>query len=156
MITEDMDRDRLDPTHESESGTEEKITVDAVFECIPTVTGFVMEKLQFCEPPSAAKNHIKIVIDEIINNIARYAYEEPPGPVTVIVRIEPDVRKAHISFEDNGVPCNPLNAGTPDITLPAKQRKPGGMGILMTKKLMDEVSYEYKDGKNILSVSKNL
>ena len=44
----------------------------------------------------------------------------------------------------------------PDVTLPAEERPIGGLGIFMTKKTMDEVSYEYKDGQNILRIKKKM
>lgn len=44
----------------------------------------------------------------------------------------------------------------PDVTLPAEEREIGGLGIFMTKKTMDEVRYEYKDGQNRLTLVKKL
>ena len=61
-----------------------------------------------------------------------------------------------VTFIDRGVPYDPLNAAEPDITLSAEDRQLGGLGIYMVKKSMDEISYEYKDGKNILSIKKKL
>ena len=42
------------------------------------------------------------------------------------------------------------------MTLPAEKRRIGGLGIFMTKKLMDDVTYEYAGGRNILTLRKNL
>ena len=61
-----------------------------------------------------------------------------------------------ITFIDRGVPYDPLNNATPDINLPAEDREIGGLGIFLTKKVMDDVSYEYKDGQNILMLKKQL
>ena len=44
----------------------------------------------------------------------------------------------------------------PDVTLSAAEREIGGLGIFMTKKIMDDISYEYKDGQNILKLKKKL
>ena len=57
---------------------------------------------------------------------------------------------------DNGVPYDPLAAKDPDTTLSAEERQIGGLGIYMVKKSMDEISYEYQDGKNILKIRKNI
>ena len=54
------------------------------------------------------------------------------------------------------MPFDPLEREDPDVTLSAEERDVGGLGILMTKKLMDEVSYEYRDGKNVLTLKKLL
>ena len=61
-----------------------------------------------------------------------------------------------IVFKDHGIPYNPLEKADPDVTLPAHKRKIGGLGIFMVKKVMDELSYEYKDGQNIMTIRKYL
>ena len=61
-----------------------------------------------------------------------------------------------LTFIDEGVPYNPLEKEDPDTTLSAEDRKIGGLGIYMVKKNMDEMEYEYSDGKNILSMKKYL
>ena len=61
-----------------------------------------------------------------------------------------------ITFVDHGVPYDPLAKEDPDVTLPAEQREIGGLGIFMTKKIMDDVTYSYRDGQNILMLKKNL
>ena len=61
-----------------------------------------------------------------------------------------------ISFIDNGIPYDPLAKEDPDITLPAEERAIGGLGIFMVKETMDDISYEYKDGQNILTIKKNI
>ena len=54
------------------------------------------------------------------------------------------------------MPYDPLAKSDPDITLSAEEREIGGLGIYMVKKSMDDISYEYKDGKNILKIKKNI
>ena len=65
-------------------------------------------------------------------------------------------RAVALTFIDEGVPYNPLEKEDPDTTLSAEDRKIGGLGIYMVKKNMDEMEYEYSDGKNILSMKKYL
>ena len=61
-----------------------------------------------------------------------------------------------ITFIDQGIPYDPLAKDDPNIKLSAQERVIGGLGIFMTKQLMDDVVYEYKDGRNILKLKKNL
>jgi anti-sigma regulatory factor (Ser/Thr protein kinase) len=61
-----------------------------------------------------------------------------------------------VTMSDSGVPYDPLAKDDPDVTLSAEDRQIGGLGIFLTKKLMDDMSYEYKDGKNILTLRKNV
>lgn len=67
-----------------------------------------------------------------------------------------DPLSVEIIFIDNGKQYNPLAKPDPDITLAAKERKKGGLGIFMVKNSMDDVRYEYRYGKNILTIKKNL
>ncbi len=72
------------------------------------------------------------------------------------VEVSEDPVTVTITFIDHGVPYDPLAKQDPDLTLSADDRQIGGLGIFMTKKIMDDVAYEYKDGQNILTLKKQL
>ena len=59
-------------------------------------------------------------------------------------------------MSDSGIPFNPLDNPDPDITLSAQERDIGGLGIFITKKTMDKVSYAYENGQNVLTMVKNI
>ncbi len=59
-----------------------------------------------------------------------------------------------IRFEDGGVPFNPLEHKNPDVTLPWKQRRIGGLGIFLLRRKMDDIHYDHIDNKNILTIEK--
>ena len=99
---------------------------------------------------------IGVAAEEIFVNIAHYAYAPQKGCATVRVEVLEDPVSVVITFIDHGIPYDPLEKEDPDINLPAQQRQIGGLGIFMTKQLMDDVAYEYKDGQNILTLKKNL
>ena len=61
-----------------------------------------------------------------------------------------------LRFRDGGVPFNPLELASPDISLPIEQRGIGGLGFFIVTKKMDSVKYEYTDGENVLTVMKEL
>ena len=96
------------------------------------------------------------MLDEVLSNIANYAYTPEIGLVTIQVETEKDAPMVTISFADVGIPYNPLEQEAPDVNVPLQKRKIGGLGIHLTKKLMDHVSYEYREGKNILHIHKKL
>ena len=99
-------------------------------------------------------HQIDLVVEEIFVNIASYAYDNEEGTCLLTVQNGQD-GKVTLIFEDNGVRFNPLERQEPDITLPASERQIGGLGILITKKTMDDVSYRYENNKNILTITKN-
>ena len=89
-------------------------------------------------------------------NVADYAYDGKTGNVTVRVVLRENPLAAEITFIDSGKQYDPLANPDPDITLSAKDRPKGGLGIFMVKNTMDDMKYEYKDGKNVLTLIKNL
>ena len=95
---------------------------------------------------------IDVAVDELFSNIAHYAYNPETGYATVRVDVKNDPLAVEITFIDNGVPYDPLAKEDPDVTLSAEERNIGGLGIFMTKKIMDGVSYEYKNGQNVLTL----
>ena len=131
-----------------------EITVDATIDNVQTITDFVDERLEEMNCPVKAQMQLNIVIDELCSNVARYAYSDKTGKVTVSVDTVDKPMKVWLTFTDEGVPYNPLAKEDPDITLSAEERKLGGLGIYMVKKMMDEFRYEYKDGKNVVTVCK--
>lgn len=123
---------------------------------LPEVQMFIDEQLEEAGCPMLTQTTIDIAVEELFVNIASYAYGEGSGKATVQVSVHEDPLSVEITFIDNGVQYDPLAKADPDTTLSAKERKKGGLGIFMVKNTMDNVSYEYKDGKNILTIKKNL
>lgn len=133
-----------------------ELTIDASTENIEKVTAFVNEQLEALDCPVKAQMQIDIAIDELFGNIAHYAYNPEVGAATVRVEVQEEPLSVVITFIDNGVPYDPLALEDPDTSLSAEEREIGGLGIYMVKKSMDDISYEYKDGKNILRIKKNI
>ena len=131
-----------------------ELTVPAVVEKIETVTGFVNGLLEEAGCPVKAQMQIDVAIDELFSNIAMYGYEEGNGTATVRVELEANPRAVAVTFVDSGMPYNPLEKEDPDVTLAVHDRPTGGLGIFLVKKIMDEMTYEYRDGHNILSIRK--
>lgn len=133
-----------------------ELTVDATIGNVAAVTAFVDEQLEQLDCPMKTQMQVDIAIDELFGNIAHYAYDPDVGAATVRVEVVENPLAVVITFIDNGVPYDPLANADPDITLSAEEREVGGLGIYMVKKSMDDISYEYKDGQNILRIKKNI
>ena len=133
-----------------------EIEIEALPENLDTVMDFVNESLETVDCPPKAQMQIALAVEEIFINIASYAYAPDKGNATVRVDVNREPVSVEITFIDQGIPYDPLARDNPDITLDASERGIGGLGIFLTKKSMDDVTYEYKDGKNILTLKKNL
>ncbi|MBR3383275.1 MAG: anti-sigma factor antagonist [Clostridia bacterium] len=136
--------------------TMDDMTVAAEKEELPEVLRFIEERTAELEPSPRASMQITLAAEEVFINIASYAYGGGPGSAVISVRTSKEPASVTITFTDSGVRFDPLAKADPDTALPAEKRTPGGLGIFLTKQLMDEVSYEYRDGKNVLTVRKGL
>lgn len=133
-----------------------ELTVDSQLESLNTVTEFVNEKLEMINCPIKVMMQIDVAIDELFGNIAHYAYYPEIGQVTVQIEIQENPMNVDITFIDSGTPFNPLLKETPNINLSVEERKIGGLGIHIVKKSMDNLYYQYKNGQNILTISKKI
>ena len=134
----------------------EELTIEATISNIPVVTEFVDRKLEALDCPLKAQMQIDVAIDELFSNIAKFAYHPETGPATVRVEVENDPMAVIITFIDHGMPYDPLLNEDPDVSADIEDRVVGGLGVYLVKKTMDDVSYEYKDGQNILRIKKQI
>lgn len=133
-----------------------ELTIDATIENIAAVTSFVDGELERLGCPMKTQMQVDVAIDELFGNIASYAYTPDIGEATVRVEVAENPLAMAITFIDSGVPYNPLTQEEPDITLSADERQIGGLGIYMVRKTMDDITYEYKEGQNILKIRKEI
>ena len=130
---------------------EVSITVTPSMETVPQVAEFMETEMEKLEVSPKISMKLLIAIDEIYSNIVRYS-----GATEATVSINKVGNTLKLQFKDNGKQYNPLKAEDPDITASAEDRKIGGLGIFMVKKMLDNVAYEYDDNINILTLTKNL
>ena len=133
-----------------------EMTIKAVLQNVSAVTDFVNEELDHYDCPIKGRVQINVAIDEIFSNISRYAYGAGQGDATVSIEVEAQPLRVILTFSDHGVPFNPLEKAAPNVKLSAEEREIGGLGIFLVRKTMDAISYEYKDGMNILTIKKQL
>lgn len=129
-----------------------ELIIEALTENLPEVIAFVDEQLEAADCSVKTQMQIDIAVEEIFVNIAKYAYGDETGNVTI--KTVQTSSSFEITFIDNGAPYDPLAKPDPDVTLSAEERQIGGLGIFMVKKSMDEVKYQYIDDQNCLTLVK--
>lgn len=132
------------------------LKVCATLENLYAVQDFIREELEQADCALGTMMKVEIAVEEIYVNIANYAYNPEIGEAEIQCEVGGNPMQITIQFLDSGVPFDPLAKKDADITLSAEEREIGGVGILMVKKSMDDIKYEYKDGKNILTICKKL
>lgn len=133
---------------------EKTLTVPAVTDRLGEVTAFVDAFLEELGCSMKTQMLIDLSVEEIFVNIANYAYPDKEGNAEI--RISEADGVATLVFTDAGVPYDPLQKEDADVTLSAEERPIGGLGILLVKKNMDEVSYSYENGRNVLTLKKRI
>jgi anti-sigma regulatory factor (Ser/Thr protein kinase) len=137
----------------------------ATIENLVNIMAFVEGELEAMDCALKQQVQITVAVEEIFVNIAHYAYakldenQKPipdtgTGPMTLY--FESKDGKVYLTFEDAGIPYNPLEKEDPDVTMSAEDREIGGLGIFMVKKSMDEVKYKHEKGKNLLTLVKTI
>ena len=144
------------PVTDTLTFSKDELLIPAERKNLDEVLMFIDEHIGSMAPSEKARMQLNIAAEEIFVNISDYAYSPGKGDAKVHITANPEERSVTVEFQDRGVPYDPLKKEDPDITLSANERTPGGLGIFLTKKLTDEVSYEYKDGKNVLKFLKKL
>lgn len=134
----------------------QQLSISAVASNLPQVLDFVDRTLESLGCSASDQWQLDVAVEEIFVNIASYAYGQEAGPAVICIDTPPGPKSVTITFMDHGVPFNPLAKPDPDISLPLGERKRGGLGIFMAKQYMDDITYQYKDGQNILTLRKRL
>ena len=126
-------------------------TFAASMDTIPDIVGFVSETASAMGVHPKLVMHLELAVEEAAVNICSYAYEIPPGEVTI--RISRETEVVRIELVDAGVPFDPLAADAPDIRSELENREVGGLGIFLIRRMLDEVHYSRSGDRNILSLA---
>lgn len=132
-----------------------ELILEAKTDNLDKVITFLEEQLESMGCSMKLQMQLDVAVEEIFVNIASYAYGSGTGDALIRINHETDPERVVITFIDEGVPYDPLKKEDPDVSLSAEEREIGGLGIFMVKKTMDDMSYEWLDGKNILTLTKN-
>jgi len=97
---------------------------------------------------------IELSLQEICVNITRYAYPESKGEIHLKSWMEN--KRIYFEIADAGIPFNPLEVEKPDLQEMIRKEQKGGLGIFLTIKLMDGVSYTRDGDRNILTMHKEI
>ena len=142
------------PQTNSKITSHRSITLTNDVEEVPRLNVFVDEVCEDMGCDMETTMRMNLAIEEAVVNVIDYAY--PSGTVGN-VDINATVYDNHMEFviSDSGTPFDPTKKEDVDISLPVEERRIGGLGIHLVKQLMDKISYERKDGRNILTLIKN-
>jgi serine/threonine-protein kinase RsbW len=106
------------------------------------------------EVPARALMQLQVVLDELVSNVVKYSWPDG-GDHELQVRITVNATGVSLDIFDDGQPFDPRGAPEPNAPIDGQRPRPGGVGIHMIKKLVDNLAYERVDGRNHTSLIKN-
>ena len=132
-----------------------KITFDNDISQIPQLEGFIGEVQEATGIDSSLAMGLNLALEEAVTNVMMYAY---PKGEHGNANLKAVLKDGSIEFVlwDKGIPFDPTAAPEADTTLGVEERAIGGLGIHLVRNIMDSVSYENKNGMNILTMIKNI
>ncbi|MCE5213326.1 MAG: ATP-binding protein [Methanobacterium sp.] len=131
-----------------------QLQVSGKLDSLSLISQFLVNNLQKFGMGDHDLFQTQIAVDEAITNIIEHG--ELAEQNKIIIKCKKEGNKILIIIEDKGKPFDPTKLADPDITAPIHERKTGGLGVYFIKKYMNQVEYDYRDGKNILTMIKNL
>ena len=131
----------------AENENEKRLSVVPLQESMSEVSAFLDNCEEEFSIPLKTGYSLKVVADELFSNIVYYS-----GAQTAEILFQNEADKVTLVFEDDGKPYNPMEAEEPDITAGVEDRKIGGLGLFMVKKMAESVGYEYVSGRNRMTV----
>jgi serine/threonine-protein kinase RsbW len=128
------------------------LTIDSDIEEIPRVSDLLEDTLKNHGFPDEDILDTQLAVEEVVTNVIMHGYGETGGEILISCLAGPDT--AVIRIEDRAAPFDPLSLPEPDIDADILERQIGGLGIFLTRQVMDDVRYHFEDGKNILELIK--
>lgn len=102
-----------------------------------------------------ARHSAELVLDEFLCNIISYGLADTLSG-SIVLELDVVAENLQIRITDSGIPFNPFERPDPNLDLPLEECQPGGLGIYLVRKFMDEYEYEYRDRHNIVTLRKKL
>jgi len=128
----------------------QRLTLPASVESVALFREFVRSGAVVAEVPSEELEKLDLVLEEILVNVARYAYL--PGNGSAEVAFAPDgPGKLHVEISDWGNAFNPLDAEPPDFSRGLAERPIGGLGVFLVRSLVSDIAYRREQDRNVLS-----
>jgi serine/threonine-protein kinase RsbW len=131
-------------------GTLFSITLPAQLENLPKMITAVVDCAKARGFPTGKTSEIELAAEEALVNICSYAYPEQAGEFEVIAEVNGN--DFIIKIIDSGIPFDITALSDPDVTADADNRKLGGLGVFLMKRMVDELRYRRENGRNILEL----
>ncbi len=127
-----------------------ELKIEGILENLSLIGDFIGDSMRGFGLDEHKTFDVQLAVDEACTNIIEYGYANEGGMIDIACQRRGD--EIIVVIKDRGKPFDPTSVQPPDMNASLEERKAGGLGIYFMKKLMDEVRYEFKEGKNVLTM----
>jgi serine/threonine-protein kinase RsbW len=127
-----------------------RLVLSACVESLEEFRRFVRGGADACGIAPGEVDKLDLVMEEILINVARYAYIPEMGTAEVTYW-QTSPGRLRVEISDQGRPFDPLAADPPDLSRGLADRAIGGLGVFLVRNLVDSMAYRREDGRNVLS-----
>jgi len=128
-----------------------RLTLKAEMDMLPGFRNFAGEVCQMLQVHEDIRGSVKMIVDELCSNIIMHGYKDAERGY-IQVSMEEATKELIIQIEDTGPPFDPTELKAPKLGEDIRDRKTGGLGVFLVKELVDQLDYERKDDRNLLSM----
>lgn len=128
--------------------------MEASLGALAEISDFVVEEARAAGLDEHATWEVQLAVDEAATNVVQHSYSQTPGPITISAGTVGS--EFEITIRDRGKRFDPADVPEPDLVSPLEERKTGGLGLYLMRKLMDRVAFEFTDGENVLVMAKRV
>ena len=127
-----------------------KLKIEGKLENLSLIGEFIGDSMREFGLDNRKIFNVQMAVDEACTNIIEYGYANEEGMIDIACQRRGE--EIVVVIKDEGKPFDPTSVQPPDLNASLEERKTGGLGIYFMKTLMDEVRYEFKEGKNVLTM----
>ena len=128
------------------------LVIRADLDEIPRVTAVLDQVMQVGGFPRDAIQDLQLAVEEAVANTIIHGYRRGDGTITITIHATD--RAVEVQIEDRARPFNPLSLPDPDRESGLTERRIGGLGIYLIRQVVDDVTYQFSAGKNVLTLIK--
>lgn len=126
----------------------------AKLEKIPLLSNFIGNSMLKFGLNEYQQFQVQLAVEEAVTNIINHGNLKQGDKITI--KCQKNDNGVKIIIEDPGKPFNPTKVPKPDFKISPLKRGPGGLGVYFIKKYMNKVSYDFQEGKNVLTLIKHI
>jgi len=150
--------------HQFKARLKRSLTLPCDVSQTPRLSEWVEGICEELELDPSTTMQVNLALEEAVVNVMKYAYAddvenaERPDDARGEVQIDAEAnnKRLKIVITDQGQPFDPTSLGEVDTSLSAEERRIGGLGIHLIRRYMDSINYERVEGRNILTLRKNI